>query len=114
LGFWDKSAMRRLPIDWKKVARFVLLSRELDLLEEQKLAPQGKIKYQFSAKGHELTQVLLAQALSHPHDAASVYYRSRPFMLASGLSPSSALSAGMALAGSPTKGRDTGVVYNMP
>jgi 2-oxoisovalerate dehydrogenase E1 component len=51
----------------------VLLSRELDLLEEQQLAPQGKIKYQFSAKGYELSQILLALALTHPHDAAALY-----------------------------------------
>lgn len=106
--------MSKPSIDWKKVAKIALLSRELDLLEEEQLAPQGRIKYQFSAKGHELSQVLMAQALNHPRDAASVYYRSRPFMLASGLTPSAALSAGMALKSSPTEGRDTGVVYNMP
>lgn len=106
--------MKNIPIDWKKIARYVILSRELDLLEERQLAPTGKIKYQFSAKGHELSQVLLAQALTHPHDAASVYYRSRPFMLANGLQPAAILSAGMALDGGPTHGRDTGVVYNLP
>jgi 2-oxoisovalerate dehydrogenase E1 component len=101
-------------LNWLKVAREMLLSRELDLLEEQQLTPQGKVKYQFSAKGHELSQVLLAQTLDHPHDAAAVYYRSRPFMLASGLSPVEALSAGMALTGSPSDGRDVGVVFNRP
>ena len=78
--------MDELPINWGQVARCVLLSRELDLFEEQHLAPQGKVKNQFSAKGHELSQVLLAQALDHRHDAATVYYRSRPLLLASGLS----------------------------
>jgi 2-oxoisovalerate dehydrogenase E1 component len=91
-----------------------MLSRQLDRLEEEQLAPQGKVKYQFSAQGHELAQVLLAQALDHPHDAAAVYYRSRPFLLSSGLSVAEALAAGMARQGSPSQGRDVGVVYNLP
>ena len=100
--------------NWLTVAKNVLLSRKMDLLEVQQLTPQGKIKYQFSASGHELAQVLIAQSLSHPHDAATVYYRSRPFMLACGLSPSDALAAGMARFAGPSEGRDTGVMYNLP
>lgn len=100
--------------DWLKVARLVLLSREMDRLEVERLTPQGKVKYQFSAGGHELSQVLLAQALFHPHDAATVYYRSRPFMLACGLSASEALASNMARAGGTSDGRDTGVMYNLP
>jgi 2-oxoisovalerate dehydrogenase E1 component len=100
--------------DWLEVAHQVLLSRRMDLLEVQQLTPQGKIKYQFSAAGHELAQVLLARVLTHPHDAVTVYYRSRPFMLASGLSASDALAAGMARAIGPSEGRDTGVMYNLP
>lgn len=100
--------------DWEKVARLVILSRQLDLLEESRLAPQGAIAYQFSAKGHELAQVLLAQCLDHPHDAAGVYYRSRPFLLAAGLTPREALAADLALSGSPSEGRDVGVVFNLP
>src|SRR5262249_28081097 len=72
-------------VDWAAVARLVLASRRLDELEERELAPAGQIAYQFSAKGHELAQVLLALSLTHPHDAAAVYYRSRPFALAAGL-----------------------------
>lgn len=107
-------------LDWRSVARHVILARELDQLEERELVP-GKmhdprkmIKYQFSAAGHELVQVLLACALDHPHDAAGVYYRSRPFMLTIGLTAREALAAGMARAGSPSEGRDVGVVFNMP
>jgi 2-oxoisovalerate dehydrogenase E1 component len=106
--------MDRANIDWLKVARLVLLSRQLDQLEEEKLTPQGKVKYQFSACGHELAQVLVAQALDHPHDAAMVYYRSRPFALACGLSAVEALAAGMARTGSPSQGRDVGVMFNLP
>jgi 2-oxoisovalerate dehydrogenase E1 component len=100
--------------NWQEVAHQVLLSRKLDLLEVQQLTPQGKIKYQFSAAGHELEQVLLAHALTHPHDGVTLYYRSRPFMLASGLSASDALAAGMARAAGPSEGRDTGVMHNLP
>lgn len=104
----------RLGFDWESAARYVLLSRELDRIEEEQLTPQGQVKYQFSARGHELSQVLLALSLDHPHDAAAVYYRSRPFMLASGLTAAEALAAGMALTGSPNEGRDVGVVFNLP
>ncbi len=99
--------------DWLKAARLVLLSRELDRLEVERLTPQGKVKYQFSAGGHELTQVLLALALNHPHDAATVYYRARPFMLASGLTAYEALLAGMAKSGSLTEGREVGVMFSL-
>jgi len=67
-------------IDWWKVAHLMLLSRKMDRLETEHLTPQGKIKYQFSAGGHELGQVLLSQALSHQHDDVTDYYRSRPLL----------------------------------
>ncbi len=106
--------MTDFPIDWLKAARSALLSRRLDRLEVEHLTPQGKIKYQFSASGHELAQVLMAQAMNHPHDAATVYYRSRPFMLASGLSAAQALAGGMARSGGLSQGRDAGVMFNLP
>jgi 2-oxoisovalerate dehydrogenase E1 component len=106
--------MANPAVDWREVARLVLLSRSIDELEEQKLTPQGQVKYQFSAMGHELAQVLLAQTLVHPHDAAAVYYRSRPLLLACGLTAAEALAAGMARMGSPSEGRDVGVVFNLP
>ena len=110
----DQMNADKKSVDWVKVARLALLSRQLDELEVTRLTPQGKIVYQFSAGGHELAQVLLAQALDHPHDAAAVYYRSRPFMLASGLRASEALAAGMARQDTPSAGRDVGVVFNLP
>ncbi len=99
--------------DWPRVARLLLTSRLLDELEERELAPAGRVPYQFSAKGHELSQILLALHLTHPHDAATVYYRSRPFMLAAGLTLQEAIAAGMAKTGSPSEGRDVGVVFSM-
>lgn len=98
-------------VDWREVARLMLTSRALDRLEETELTPGGKVTYQFSARGHELAQVLIGLALDHAHDAASVYYRSRPFLLANGLTPDEALAGSMAKAGSPTGGRDIGVVH---
>jgi 2-oxoisovalerate dehydrogenase E1 component len=102
------------PINWPEVARMILLSRQIDELEMGKLTPEGKILYQFSSSGHELAEVLPGLALDHPHDAAAVYYRSRPFMLASGMTPAEALAAGMARGGLPSDGRDVGVCYSLP
>ena len=99
-------------INWPHIARLLLTSRMIDEIEEQEFVPQGKITYQFSAKGHELAQVLLAQHLTHPHDGATVYYRSRPFMLAAGLSVEEAFAAGFAKTGSPSEGRDVGVMFS--
>ena len=101
-------------LNWQAIALQALRSRRLDELEEAALAPQGEVPYQFSAKGHELAQILLAQHLTQGHDAAGVYYRSRPFMLAVGLELDEALAAGMGLGGSPSEGRDVGVVFSLP
>jgi 2-oxoisovalerate dehydrogenase E1 component len=109
----SSAAQTPIGLDWEKIARHVLRSRALDELEERELAPTGEVPYQFSAKGHELGQVLLAGALTHPHDAAGVYYRSRPFMLAAGLTLEEALAAGMGRSHSPSEGRDVGVVFSM-
>ncbi|MGH2581610.1 MAG: alpha-ketoacid dehydrogenase subunit alpha/beta [Anaerolineales bacterium] len=109
-----KTRKKARSFDWTMVAKLVLTSRAIDEIEEQELAPQGKVTYQFSSKGHELAQVLLGLQLTHEHDAATVYYRSRPFMLAAGLTVREAFAADMARTGSPSEGRDVGVVYSMP
>src|SRR6185503_6360503 len=101
-------------VDWPHIAQLLLTSRLMDEIEERELTPQGKVTYQFSARGHELAQILLASHLTHPHDAAAVYYRSRPFMLRAGLSVQEAFAAGLAKTGSPSEGRDVGVVYSLP
>jgi 2-oxoisovalerate dehydrogenase E1 component len=103
----------QVEVDWTHVTRLVLRSRALDDLEEAELAPSGEVAYQFSAKGHELAQVLLALQLDHAHDAATTYYRSRPFALASGVTLVEALAAGMARTGGPSEGRDAGVIFSM-
>ncbi len=100
--------------DWLEVARLALASRIMDELEENELTPAGLVTYQFSARGHELGQLLISQLLNRPHDAASVYYRSRPFLFGSGLTLAEALTADMARTGSISDGRDVGVVFNLP
>jgi len=100
-------------IDWREVARLVLTSRELDRLEEQELVPAKKVLYQFSARGHDMAQVLLGQKLKDG-DAACGYYRSRPLLLALGVPLADALGSGMGLAGGYSDGRDIGVVFNYP
>jgi 2-oxoisovalerate dehydrogenase E1 component len=100
--------------DWLEAARTAVTSRLMDELEENELTPQGRVIYQFSARGHELGQILLAQLLTHPFDAAGAYYRSRPFLLASGLTVAEAFASDMARLSGVSGGRDVGVVFNMP
>lgn len=101
-------------VDWRRVVELFLLSRELDDLTENRLLPAKKIHYQFSARGHELGQILLGLLLTHPHDGIGTYYRSRPLMLTLGLTPEEALASDLARAGSISGGRDVGVVFNRP
>lgn len=110
----DAARKARQGIDWHRVVRTFLLSRALDELEETSLLPDKKILYQFSARGHELGQILLGTMLTGRHDAASGYYRSRPLLLTLGLSVCDALKSGMGKAGGISDGRDIGVVFNMP
>ena len=101
-------------VDWKSIAQNILNSRAMDDKEENELVPNKDVLYQFSARGHELGQMLLGAQLDHPHDAASAYYRSRPLMLSLGLSLEDAMAAPMAKSGSYSDGRDIGVVCNKP
>ena len=110
----DTRKKRASKIDWKEIARLMLVSRAMDELEETKLVPEKKVLYQFSARGHELGQLILAHLLDKPKDSASAYYRSRPLMIGLGLSVEDALSAPLTRAGGYSDGRDIGVVCNMP
>ena len=87
-------------MDWNKVAYFCLLSRFMDLKEKAERLPMS-----FPAMGHELVQVLTALFMRHEKDASSVYYRSRPFALASGVKPEDIFYANLG------KGRDVGMMY---
>jgi 2-oxoisovalerate dehydrogenase E1 component len=100
--------------DWRRLLPFMFQSRALDDLEESELVPAREVLYQFSARGHEVPQVLLAQHLTGLHDGIAAYYRSRPLVLALGLDLDEALASTMMKAGSMSDGRDIGVVFNWP
>ncbi|MBS0295818.1 MAG: pyruvate dehydrogenase [Proteobacteria bacterium] len=100
--------------DWRRAAYLVHLSRALDALEEGTLVPERKVLYQFSARGHDLAQILLGSKLTDKNDAACGYYRSRPMLLALGVDPADALGSNMMRAGGYSDGRDIGVVFNYP
>jgi 2-oxoisovalerate dehydrogenase E1 component len=101
-------------VDWRRLVKTFLVSRALDDVEETKLLPEKKILYQFSARGHELGQILLGMLLTKEHDGVSGYYRSRPLLLTLGLSVTDALKSGLGKGGGISDGRDIGVVFNMP
>src|SRR5438067_9589276 len=104
---------------WLSILERALLSRAMDDLEVTKeyrpnpdRPEQGRLKFQFSAKGHEIPQLIAAALLTHPHDGATVYYRSRPLMLGVGLTPFEAFASNMHKLGGVSGGRDIGVVFN--
>lgn len=100
--------------DWEKIARTVLTSRMIDHLEETELVPAKKVLYQFSARGHDMAQVLLSTQLDDPMDAVCGYYRSRPLLLGLGVDLVHAIGSAMARQGGYSDGRDIGVVFNYP
>src|ERR1700721_2894033 len=101
-------------LEWRAVLRQIATSRALDDLEESTLLPERKVLYQFSARGHELTQVLLGSRLSGVRDGVGAYYRSRPLLLSLGLGLEEALASTMMRVGGMSEGRDIGVVFNLP
>jgi 2-oxoisovalerate dehydrogenase E1 component len=100
--------------DWQKISYLLLLTRAMDTVEERDLVPAKLVFNQFSARGHDLAQILLGSLLTHSHDAATGYYRSRPFVLSLGLDVEEAVAAPMAKSGGYSDGRDIGVVCNYP
>src|SRR5262249_2902275 len=96
--------------DWHRVASLLHASRALDEIEETRLVPERKVLYQFSARGHDFAQILLGLQLRDAHDGISVYYRSRPLMLALGVSLEEAAAGPLARSGAFSGGRDIGVV----
>src|SRR6185437_15047400 len=100
--------------DWRRVTYLLHASRALDDIEETRLLPERQVLYQFSARGHDFAQILLGLQLTDPHDGATVYYRSRPLMLAVGVDIEEAAAGPLARTGSFSDGRDIGVVFNKP
>jgi 2-oxoisovalerate dehydrogenase E1 component len=106
--------------DWVRIARIALASRALDDLEEDlnrnkaSVPRDHVVNYQFSARGHEMAQVILGSLLTGTHDAAGAYYRSRPLLLSLGLSLEDAHGSPLGRSGGFSDGRDIGVVCNLP
>jgi 2-oxoisovalerate dehydrogenase E1 component len=107
-------------LDWRRIAYHVLCSRALDDVEEQTNRNRATVPkdhvvlYQFSARGHDVAQVILGQLLTGKRDAAGAYYRSRPLLLSVGLTLEDALGSPLGRAGGFSDGRDIGVVCNLP
>ncbi|WP_106639837.1 alpha-ketoacid dehydrogenase subunit alpha/beta [Allosphingosinicella vermicomposti] len=100
--------------DWRKIAYTLQVSRALDNLEETRLVPERKVLYQFSARGHDMAQIMLGSRLDRPKDAVCGYYRSRPLLLSLGVPLEDALGSAMGREGGYSDGRDIGVVFNYP
>jgi len=110
----NRHSSPREGYDWRRIAYVVQLSRAMDRLEEERLVPERKVLYQFSARGHDMAQALLGSRLTHRRDATCGYYRSRPLLLSLGVPVEDALGSGMGRAGGYSDGRDIGVVFNYP
>jgi 2-oxoisovalerate dehydrogenase E1 component len=100
--------------DWRRIVYLVHVSRALDKLEETTLIAERKVLYQFSARGHDMAQVMLGTRLDHARDGACGYYRSRPLLLSLGVPLEDALGSAMGREGGYSDGRDIGVVFNYP
>ena len=115
-----KAVAPRSGFDWKRIAYQTLVSRALDELEEStnknraNVPREHVVLYQFSARGHEMAQIILGSLINGKHDAAGAYYRSRPMLLALGLPLDDALGSPLGRSGGFSDGRDIGVVCNLP
>lgn len=100
--------------NWTKIVRLVQTSRAMDNIEETRLVPSKEVLYQFSARGHDVAQVMLGSLLNKPNDATCGYYRSRPMLLSLGVDLEDAMAGPLARSGGYSDGRDIGVVFNYP
>lgn len=100
--------------DWERIAYLVNISRSMDHIEETELVPTKEVLYQFSARGHDVAQIMLGSLLNKPHDATCGYYRSRPMLLCLGVDLEDAMAGPLAKSGGYSDGRDIGVVFNYP
>ena len=110
----------RNGFDWTRIAYLALVSRALDEVEEgtnrarSAVPREHQVLYQFSSRGHEVAQIILSALLDGRHDGIGAYYRSRPMLLALGLSLEDAFGSPLGRAGGFSDGRDIGVVSNLP
>ena len=114
------STTPRPGFDWRRIAYHTLASRSVDEVEEttnrlrHSVPREHLVLYQFSARGHDMAQVILGSLIDGMHDGAGAYYRSRPFLLSVGLSIPDAFGSPLGRAGGFSDGRDIGVVCNLP
>src|SRR5688572_25445322 len=106
--------------DWRKIAYHTLVSRAMADIEEStnrnrtSVPKDHLVLYQFSARGHDMAQCILASRLDHQHDGVSAYYRSRPLLLSLGLTIEDGFASPLGRSGGFSDGRDIGVVCNLP
>ncbi|MEP6780920.1 MAG: transketolase C-terminal domain-containing protein [Gemmatimonadaceae bacterium] len=114
------AASPRTGFDWRRIAYQTLASRALDDLEEatnknrNSVPREHVVLYQFSARGHDMAQIILGSLINGKHDGVGAYYRSRPTLLALGLPLEDALASPLGRSGGFSDGRDIGVVCNLP
>ena len=105
-------ATPRPGFDWRTIAYQVLASRALDDAEEQTNKNKATVPkahlvlYQFSARGHDMAQVILGSLLKGRHDGAGAYYRSRPLLVSLGLSLEDAFASPLGRSGGFSDGRE--------
>lgn len=110
----------RSGFDWRRIAYLTLVSRSLDDVEEStnrlrnSVPREHVVLYQFSARGHDMAQIILGSLITGGRDGAGAYYRSRPFLLSVGLTIPDAFGSPLGRAGGFSDGRDIGVVCNLP
>jgi 2-oxoisovalerate dehydrogenase E1 component len=100
--------------DWQHIVRLLFVSRTMDDTEEHELVPAKEVLYQFSARGHDMAQIILGSKINGKHDAFAGYYRSRPLMLSLGIDFVDVMAGPLMKAGGYSDGRDIGVVHNLP
>jgi 2-oxoisovalerate dehydrogenase E1 component len=102
------------------VAYHALASRTLDDVEEATNRQRASVPrdhvvlYQFSARGHDVTQAILGALLTGQRDGVGAYYRARPLLLSVGLPLADAAGSPLGRVGGFSDGRDIGVVCNLP
>jgi 2-oxoisovalerate dehydrogenase E1 component len=106
-------------LDWRRIAYLVMASRLMDDIEETtnknktSVPKEHLILYQFSARGHDVGQVILGSLIDQRQDAAGAYYRSRPLLITLGLSLEDAMASPLGRSGGFSDGRDIGVVWHI-
>ena len=107
--------------DWRKIAYHTLVSRAMDDVEEAtnrnrtSVPKEHLVLYQFSARGHDVAQAILASLLDHRARRAPAPTTARVRCCSPSASRSRTRSRSpLGRSGGFSDGRDIGVVCNMP